>query len=212
MKRKIALAVALITLCLSPAAEAGFYFGDGGWGPSWWSPGGWSPAYGPGFAPGWWDGPGWGPGWWGPSPYYSYYNGVQDGVNAGILLGQIDRLIGVKAPTISQNYSMVIAKINVAAQQLAAQQANKMASLLSQQGTVAAVNSVKNSWQQQGMQTQVVTNGSETRLGVAGFSQGLKMLYEIEPKQQSVSVIVGTSQYQIRQSATAQYTPQAIQQ
>lgn len=200
-KKSAAFAAALLLTCAAPAC-AGFGFYGGGWGPSWWSAGG---SWGPG--PGW--GMGWGgpsAGWWGPSPYYNYYNGVQDGVGAGLLLGELDRLLGTPAPASTENYQTVLAEINAAAQTMAQKEAQQAAQLVTDSGVGAAISSLESYWRQQTMQTEAVTNGGQSRLGVSGFTQGLKILYIIDQTQSNVTVIVGTSQFQIRQTAQAPYT------
>ena len=205
MKGKRAFLTAALILVLQLPASADWYVGGGGWGSSWWSPGG--GAWGPG--PGWgWNGgwSGFGPGWWGASPYYNYYNGVQDGVGAGLLLGELDRLIGVPAPSSSGSYSQVIAQINAAADTLAQKQAAQTAQLVTQSGAAQAVQSMQSYWQQHSRQTEIVNNGGRTRLGVSGFTEGLKILYIIDMEQNNVTVIVGTAQFQIRQSESASFT------
>lgn len=202
MKKRIVIAAALLAMAFASAAHAqfGVYWG-GGWGPSWWSPGGWSPGWGPQ-----WGWGGLGPGWWGPSPYYSYYNGVQDGVGAGLLLGELDRINGVKETVSDSNYSAVLALINSEAQTLAGRESSQTAALAAQGGAASAIANRRAYWNGLGRQTDVVSRGAETRLGVSGFAQGLKILYIVEPASGNVTVIVGSSQFQLRQSASASFT------
>ncbi|MDO5116315.1 MAG: hypothetical protein Q4D58_09490 [Synergistaceae bacterium] len=195
-----AAAALLLLSCGGAQAGFGFSFGYGGWGAGWPGPGpgGWGPSWGWGAL---------GPGWWGPSPYYNYYNGVQDGVNAGLLLGQLERLNGVRSASAgSAGYRQVISEIESQAQQLAQNEANDAAALVSGHGIAAALSSLRAGWQSGGYTVEEAARGAEERLGVSGFSQNMRILYILNENTMMATVIVGASRFQLRESASAAFT------
>ena len=118
-----------------------------------------------------------------------------------------------KAEEERRAYEREVSEIRDAARQLAEAQSVNVMQIISKLGPDHALEDLDNYWQANGRPTLQDVNRPPRKLKIAGFSQNMTLLYDINREQSTVTVTVSAPDYHVSESRTMPYvyTPPAAQ-
>ena len=139
--------------------------------------------------------------------------GLFGGLAVGLMIGalassqqeQAAAQANAKAEEERRAYEREVSEVRDAARQLAEAQSVNVMQIISKLGPDHALEDLDNYWQANGRPTLQDVNRPPRKLKIAGFSQNMTLLYDINREQSTVTVTVSAPDYHVSESRTMPY-------